>query len=222
MRDLTESIEDGAFTTQQLNMTAEDVERQFDLLDKQQLSGLISALEAAKRQSDALGDSLEDTVGNMRSELAALQGDLETVEKIKYEQRRADLEAQLEQAEYFRNEEAQKNAREALELLEQTYQLRQKQNAEREKESKLREAERQAREAERREYDESQDRQQYQRQERRTQEQTRDVVDSNQQTYRLVFATDTGQSLGSLDVISQADVERLVLALQRSGYVTGN
>jgi hypothetical protein len=70
----------------------------FSLLDKQSLSNLKAAIEAAHQRMVDFGESAGDTVANLREQLAEMRGEYLAVEQAQGEQRIAELQAKLKEA----------------------------------------------------------------------------------------------------------------------------
>ncbi|WP_028470040.1 hypothetical protein [Neptunomonas japonica] len=72
-------------------------------------------------------DSLENTVGSLQDELDRLNGDAVAIEDRAYQKKRDALEEQADLAAKQNNSDASGEAREALRLLEKTYQIKRSQ-----------------------------------------------------------------------------------------------
>lgn len=217
---LTEKILSGDRASRYLRMSADDVARSFDLLDENQLRPLIGAIQSAQREIKGLNDSLLDTIANTRQELASLAGDTAEVERLRYEQRRFELEQQLAKAEALGDKETIRNAKEALRLTEEAYKLRQKQAAERSAEAEQRALEYEQREADRRNREEQEERQDISRDEERSQAQTNqlDKAASSPRTVRLELGS--GGIFTGVDGIPDSVVDQLIDALERAGFTS--
>ena len=153
MERLKASIESGSYSLEQLNRISETAANKFDLLDKQRLSGLQSAIDAAARKLQSLTATADSTLNSLRQRLADIQGDTEEAQRLQYEAERKRLEEQLEQARQAGADEAAADYQRSLDTLEKIYQIEQKnrreeQNA-REKEAADRAREQQLAELER-------------------------------------------------------------------------
>ena len=148
LEELVEQFERGESQSRLMGYSVEDLERQFNLLDDQDLSRLAGAIDRVKAEVDGLQDSLEDTISSLRQELASLQGDNEQLEQLRYQEQRLELETQLQRARGLGDREAIASAQEALDLAQQAYNIRLAQAKQRTTEDKARVAE-QAAEAER-------------------------------------------------------------------------
>lgn len=217
---LTDKILAGDRSARVLQMSAEDVGRQFNLLDDNQLRPLIGAIQSARREVESLNDSLMDTIASTRQELAALSGDTAEVERLRNQERMFELEQQLTQARALGDKETEKNALEAIRLTEKAYQLRKKQAEEQEREAKARALEYEKRAADERIRDEREERQDISRVEQRTQTQVTQLDRAIQnRTVTLNFA-DNGRSLGSVAGIDSNQIDNLIDALEAAGYLT--
>ena len=148
LEDLVEQFERGESQSRLMGYSVEDLERQFNLLDDQDLSRLAGAIDRVNAEVDGLKDSLEDTISSLRQELASLQGDNEQLEQLRYQEQRLELETQLQRARGLGDREAIAAAQEALDLAQKAYNIRLAQAKQRTAEDKVRVAE-QAAEAER-------------------------------------------------------------------------
>jgi len=138
--ELVRSIEDGSLSGNALIDQAERAIERFDLLDKQDLSTLRSAINSARSELESFNQSAESTLLNLQNELDRMRGNLADVERRRYEQQKAELEAQIDQAKRLNDRDALKDLQESLALLEQIHRERQRQI----REDKQRESERQS------------------------------------------------------------------------------
>ncbi len=120
LRSLTESDH----VTAEMLANAERATGAYHLLGDQQLSPLRNAISAIKADMDSLTDSLENTVDSLQDELDRLNGDAVAIEDRAYAKKRDALEEQAALASKQNNSKANDEAREALRLLEQTYQIK--------------------------------------------------------------------------------------------------
>ena len=134
-RDLMTAISDGSLQGEQLVRQAERAQNQFDLLDQQSLSALQSAIASARNEMDAFSDSAANTLTGLQNELDRLRGNMDAVEQRRLAQQRAELEAQIEQARALGDQQALNDLQQALKVLEQINQERQKQQADAEKQA---------------------------------------------------------------------------------------
>lgn len=124
LEELKRQYEDGAISAAQFADRARGAASATSLLGQQDLSYLRNAIRAAEERMEAFRDTTSDTLNNLRSELAQLQGDTARVEELNYQSRIADLEQKLEQAQATGDKEAIQNAQQALQLANEIYQTR--------------------------------------------------------------------------------------------------
>jgi chromosome segregation ATPase len=148
LEDLVEQFERGESQSRLMGYSVEDLERQFNLLDDQDLSRLAGAIDRVNAEVNGLKDSLEDTISSLRQELASLQGDNEQLEQLRYQEQRLELETQLQRARGLGDRAAIAAAQEALDLAQKAYNIRLAQAKQRTAEDKARVA-KQAAEVER-------------------------------------------------------------------------
>ncbi|WP_342632158.1 hypothetical protein [Marinobacter alkaliphilus] len=126
MENLQGKIDSGSFSLDQLNRLSETATNRFDLLDKQRLSGLQSAIDSAKQKLQSLTDTADNTLNSLRQRLADIRGDTEEAQRIQYEAERKRLQEQLEQARQAGADEAAADYQQSLDTLEKIYQIEQK------------------------------------------------------------------------------------------------
>lgn len=131
--NLTTQIQDGSLAGEDLVRTAERAMRNMDGLNDAQLNQLQGAIAAARREMDALADSASSTLSSLQDELDRLQGNIDSVEQREYERRRAELQAQIEQARALGDQQAIADLQQALKVLEQINRERREQRAEQER-----------------------------------------------------------------------------------------
>ncbi|WP_428243010.1 phage tail tape measure protein [Gynuella sp.] len=119
LAQLNAAIDDGSVSGEQLVRRGEAALRTFTLLDEQQLSGLRSAIAAARSEMEQLADSAESTLVSLQNQLDQLKGNTETVQQRNYEQKRQELQQQIEDAQAAGNQEAVADLRAALKVLNQ-------------------------------------------------------------------------------------------------------
>lgn len=130
LENLTNKVNSGTYSMDQLNRISERAENRFDLLDEQQLNGLQSAIDSARRKMESLSDSADSTLSSLRQRLADIRGDTEEAQQIQYEQERKRLEEQLAAAEATGATEAASDYREALDVLREINREEQRQASE--------------------------------------------------------------------------------------------
>lgn len=126
-QDLMNSIEDGSLQGNALVQQAEAAIDRFDLLDQQDLSTLRSAISSARSELDTFNQSAENTLTNLQNELDRMRGNLEDVEKRRFEQQKAELQAQIEQAKALNDQDALRDLQQSLDLLEEIHRERNRQ-----------------------------------------------------------------------------------------------
>lgn len=123
MDELQQSYEQGAISADQYIARAQHMVQWSDLLDDQDLDNLRAGIEAATRAMDALGESSRNTLNSLQDEFDRLQGNTDAIRERAYRERVQDLEDQLEQARYFRNEQAIQDLEESLRLAKEINRL---------------------------------------------------------------------------------------------------
>lgn len=129
---LQKSVESGAFSLEQLANLSERSADKFNLLDSQRLSGLQSAIDAARSKLESLNSSAESTLNSLRQRLADIQGDTEEAQRLQYEAERKRLQEQLEQAREAGATSAAADYAQALEQLEKINKIEQRNRREEE------------------------------------------------------------------------------------------
>jgi len=94
------------------------------LLGSEQLTSLRAAISSAQQQLDSMADSARSTTESLRTELIQMNGTAQEVERRRYEERRAQLQRQADEAGRQGASEAAREYAEALRLNEQVYQER--------------------------------------------------------------------------------------------------
>ena len=140
---LQESVESGAFSLEQLANISERSADKFNLLDDQRLSGLQSAIDAARSKLESLNSSAESTLNSLSQRLADIQGDTEEAQRLQYEAERKRLQEQLEQARQAGADNAAADYARALEQLEKINKIEQQNRREEENERERAAADRQ-------------------------------------------------------------------------------
>jgi len=109
------------------NVTAKTVKRaeglykNLDMLDEQDLSGLKSAIDAARSKMEALEDSAKSTLNSLLDELDQYNGALDAVEKRDYETKMASLKQQLEIAKAAQDSQAIADLKKSMGILEELH-----------------------------------------------------------------------------------------------------
>ncbi|KMQ75303.1 hypothetical protein [Marinobacter subterrani] len=132
LENLTEKVNSGSLSMSQLSRLSETASNKFNLLDQQRLSGLQSAIDAAKQKMQSLSDTADSTLSSLRQRLADIQGDTEEAQRIQFEQERKRLQEQLEQAREAGADAAAADYQQSLDTLEKIYQVEQRNRREQE------------------------------------------------------------------------------------------
>lgn len=119
----TDSLKDTVMTTEKLTQAkamlkkAEDANlRGIKAMDAATLNNLRNQIKQTEERFYSLADSAKKTVEDLQSELAGLQGDEETVRKIRQNNKIKELESKLQEAQSQHNHEAAASYQKALEL----------------------------------------------------------------------------------------------------------
>jgi len=219
VEELTRQIAAGDRSMSALSWSAEDVRRRFDMLDDQQLSGLIGAIQSARREAEALAESVQDSLNAARQELAALEGDTAEVERLRYAERRLELEQQLQQAEFFGDKESIDNIRELMRLNEQAHQLKMKRAAAADRRQRQADADAAAAEAERIARAEREERQDISRSYSNERESNagRSSVSSRTVDVNIVV---NGQRYGAIERLEEDQADDLIRILEQLNLTT--
>lgn len=92
-----------------------------DYLDQTRLDGIRSEVERLRHANEQLQESIQSTVRDLRDELDQMDGNRAAIEQRDYEERKAELERQLDAARQTADRQAQSEAEEALRLLEEIH-----------------------------------------------------------------------------------------------------
>jgi hypothetical protein len=115
---LSEALASTNVPSQQLIANAEASIRSMRTLDQTSLNALQGSIDAAKRKLEDLLNASRQTLQGLRSELAQLRGETDVVENLRYEQRLAELQTQLETARQTQDAATINNLEESLRVLE--------------------------------------------------------------------------------------------------------
>ncbi|PPI86208.1 hypothetical protein KEHDKFFH_02490 [Marinobacter maroccanus] len=186
MESLTDRINAGSLSLDQLDSVAARATNQFNLLDNERLQGLQSAIDAARTKIESLNSSAESTLNSLRQRLADISGDTEEAQRLQYEAERKRLQEQLEQARQAGADSAAEDYARALEQLEKINKIEQqnRREAENERERQAAERQRQQEQAER-------ERQQFEQQRSTTTNQQQSVQSRGSQT--IILQTPSGE-----------------------------
>lgn len=100
---------------------AEGLYKNLDMLDEQDLSGLKSAIDAARSKMDALENSARSTLNSLMDELDQYNGALDSIEQRDYETKMAALEEQLAAARAAQDSQAIADLKKSMDILEELH-----------------------------------------------------------------------------------------------------
>ena len=202
---LTDKIEAGSFSTEQLERIAGSAVNKFNLLDSQRLSGLQSAIESARSKIESLNSSAESTLNSLEQRLADIQGDTEESQRLQFEAERKRLLEMQQQAQQEGANNAAADYSKALTQLEKINAIEQKNRREADNERERAAADRQAR-------------QEQAERDRQSSERQRNTTTNNQQSQSSSRQTIVLQSPGgSQTEIQTEDPQALLRILEQAG-----
>lgn len=114
-----ERVDEGSIPLELQERQLRGLVTQAERLGSQQLNGLRSALADVRRQMQSVADAARDTLGSVQDEIDQLNGNLVAVERRRFQQRREDIQSQLEEATATGNQQAITDLRKALDKLSQ-------------------------------------------------------------------------------------------------------
>lgn len=201
MERLTDKVNSGTLSLDQLEGVAARATNQFSLLDDQRLSGLQAAIDQARSKIESLNSSAESTLNSLQQRLADISGDTERAQQLQYEAERKRLQQELENARQAGADNAAADYSNALDQLQKINAIEQKnrREAENEREKAAADRARQQEQAER-------ERQQFERQ--RNQPTTR--TQSKTESVKTVTINLGGQAIRVL----AGDEDNLIRALE--------
>lgn len=138
--ELVQAMERGDLQGAELIRAAEYGIRAFDQLDQTDLSALEGAIRSARDEMESLTESANNALGSLQDELDRLRGNTDAIEERRYQEKKAELEAALREAEAAGNTEAAKRLRESLGVLQEIRRERQRQAEEEAKIAQQRQA----------------------------------------------------------------------------------
>lgn len=100
---------------------AEHAVSKYKELGDQNLSGLKSAIDAAKSKMDALNSSVQSTLNSLRDELDSMNENNAAIENRRYQTQVSELEQKLAEARAWNDTQAIANARESLRLAQEIH-----------------------------------------------------------------------------------------------------
>ncbi len=107
--------------TDELIKRGEIALRSYRSLGAENLSGLRSAIAAAKSQMDSFNDSVKSTLNSLKDEMDELDNNTVAIENRRYQEQMTELESQLNEARTKNSKEAIADAKEALRLAEELH-----------------------------------------------------------------------------------------------------
>lgn len=117
--EFTEALQSSQGVTISTINAAKTAMSSMNLLGKEDLSTLQSALDSANQKLKAMNDNAQSTLSGLQSELDRLQGNQNAIDKRDYESKRQQLNDKLEEARKWNNQEAVRSYTEALRVLDQ-------------------------------------------------------------------------------------------------------
>lgn len=139
-----EAMSDAGNLTQSTINRASNALKQLNLLGKEDLSTLRSALDSANAKLQAMRDNAKSTLDTLQNELDRLQDNQAAIDRRDYENKRKELTDAIETARRMGNMEAVKSYTDALKILEQVRQEKAKQANQAKQERAQREREQRA------------------------------------------------------------------------------
>ena len=112
-RDWADRLRDG---TLDATDAAQRAEWTFDALDDEDLSGLRDAIREVRGEMEDLNAAAEETLRSLREELAEAQGDYQTAEQLRAQERIREIEEQIAEARRLGADEAVRKLEESLRL----------------------------------------------------------------------------------------------------------
>jgi hypothetical protein len=203
--ELTEKVQAGAYSMEELARLSDSAANKFSLLNEQRLSGLQSAIDAARSKIESLNSSAESTLNSLAQRLADIQGNTEEAQRLQYEAEKKRLVEMQRQAQQEGADNAAADYGKALDQLKQINSIEQKNRTDaenaREKEAADRAA--QQEQAER---------------ERQSSERQRNTTTNNQQSQSRSRQTIVLQSPGGGQTeIQTEDPQGLLQILEQAG-----
>lgn len=125
-QQLFAEYESGKKSAESFVVQAERMLKSTNLLDDQDLSNLTRGIDSARKAMERLKDSATDTLTSLQDELDNLQGNVDAVEERQFQARIRDLELKLEEAKFFKNQEAIDALEKSLALANKIYQVEKK------------------------------------------------------------------------------------------------
>jgi len=130
LESLNERIVSGQMSLSTLDAVAAQANNKFNLLDKQTLAGLQSAIDAARSKIESLNSSAESTLNSLSQRLAEIQGDTEEAQRLQYEAEKKRLVEMQRQAQQEGADNAAADYGKALDQLKQINSIEQRNRTE--------------------------------------------------------------------------------------------
>jgi len=143
VEELTEKVQAGAYSMEELARLSDNAANKFSLLDDQRLSGLQSAIDSARDKLDSLNSSAESTLNSLSQRLAEIQGDTEEAQRLQYEAEKKRLLEMQRQAQQEGADNAAADYGKALDQLQKINAIEQRNRAEAENDREKEAADRQ-------------------------------------------------------------------------------
>jgi tape measure domain-containing protein len=128
-------IQSGEGINESFINSAENSISNMNLLGQEDLSQLRNALDSANQKLMQMNDNAQNTLEGLQNELDSLQGNQDAIAQRDYERRRTELNAAIEDARLYGNNEAIASYTQALQVLDQVRRERSNQARESERES---------------------------------------------------------------------------------------
>jgi hypothetical protein len=211
--NLMDRVQAGSITLEQLSRESARANGKFNLMSKQDLSGLQEAIEGARNRMLSLNATAESTLNSLQQRLAEIQGDTEEAQRLQYEAERKRLQVELESAQQAGADNAAADYQRALDQLSKINTIEQKNRREAENQREREAADRQARQeqAER-------ERQAAEATQRRDASTTTNRQDSQGSRQTIVLQTPQG---GTTEVQTN-DPDGFLSALEQAGLRSAN
>ncbi|MDR8523479.1 tape measure protein [Shewanella fidelis] len=127
IRRWTDELESSSITLERVNEISRYATAQLRELGDEELKPLQAAIDATRNRILDLREDINGTVNSLKDELDQLNNNQTAIEKRRYEQQQAELEAQLNAAKTAQDKTAITSAQEALRLSKEIYQTKLKQ-----------------------------------------------------------------------------------------------
>lgn len=127
IRRWTDELESSSITLERVNEISRYATRQIRELGDEELKPLQAAIDATRSRILDLRDDINGTVNSLKDELDQLNNNQTAIEKRRYEQQQAELQAQLDAAKAAQDKTAITSATQALRLSKEIYQTKLKQ-----------------------------------------------------------------------------------------------